>query len=254
MGKPGLIAKTDYLRQKMAAYGYSKPLINSEVGEESTCQGKTEETQARYVPQIYAQGMAAGLEVITWWPMRDYSIPGFYDCKPGLLRESDNSRKPSYWAYQTATQELAGYNYDHELTGVSGVEGYVFTGSPEKTVVWSTSSTPRQVSFGGSEARVVYMDTGSPGLPWVEKTVPDGGAEDLDSRSGWVGVQVTENPIFVGQPACQIGIQHVVAHANHWGTTDTLYDRNGDGKVNIIDIMIVANMWGQPCSDSIPSS
>ena len=195
---PKVIGKALALQAKLPPEIRNKSFLCTEIGEPYACEPTTppcsHEIASWFVVQGFVQGMAAsdyGIELlgIMWFTMKYYPEPGSSRVW-GLLDEGLNPQS-EYIAYQTLTRELAGARYSRQMSEVSGVEGYVFLwpDGMEKRVVWSTSESGGMVSFQGSQVRVVDK-LGS------EFLVSDGGVEDLDGRSGWVGIQITSSPIY----------------------------------------------------------
>jgi len=153
-----IIGKTNYVRQKLAAHGLAgMPIICTETSwdGDGTRQGAwgNQELQTRYVVKGYARGLAAGLEIISWYFIQDGQDPML----PGLL---DNKLDPklSYYAYQNMTLMLQGAYFQRALTlaetGSAQLVGYVFVNRAGRRldVVWTEDSTP-------------YNDADDPYLP-----------------------------------------------------------------------------------------
>ena len=132
----------------------------------------------------YARGLTAGVGNITWYALTTPSDP----YEQGLLFD-DWTPKPAFYAYQTLTSELGGYEYVRTLN-VPDVEGYVFQdlSLQEKTVAWG-SGTLTFVPAG--QLRVVDRE-GS------VVSVVDGGEGDVDGvENGTVELQLSSEPVFV---------------------------------------------------------
>jgi hypothetical protein len=139
--------KAEFLRSVLDEYGYSeKPLMVTEAAMLASTDNPTQnflETQAMYVPQAYAEGLALGLKGVIYFSMTD----DWENRSNGLLRD-DLSKKPSYYAYQAATSFLSQAYYKAPATGYpDGVEGYAFAqlNAQEVDVVWSVDGTSRTV-------------------------------------------------------------------------------------------------------------
>jgi hypothetical protein len=146
--------KTAEIKGIMARHGAGDlPLVCPEMGYwSSPLHGSSEEGQARRLVQMYVRGLSMNVQSLSWYKVFDAAEPGsdedlYPDRTSGLFRV-DGSAKPSYYAYQTMTEELAQASYVRELDK-EGVEGYVFrmADGREKTVTWATA-------LGG--ARVVF--------------------------------------------------------------------------------------------------
>ena len=120
-----IIGKANYLRQVLAAYGYSRPVICTEASWSSGAQWGSPELQARYVAKLYARSYAADLSVTSWFALTDADISD-----PGLLGPGLTAR-PSYTAYQTLTSLMRGARYVRAIpsaeTGSPRIEGYEFS-------------------------------------------------------------------------------------------------------------------------------
>jgi hypothetical protein len=122
---PGLVGKSTYLRQKLSSYGLDKPVVCTEAGVDGV-DAITYEVQSSYVPILYAQAMASELQSLSWFMLVDQD-PGYW--KTGLLR-ADLSRKPAFYAYQTAAARLGHSSYLGALSleekGTAAMEAYHF--------------------------------------------------------------------------------------------------------------------------------
>ncbi len=190
-----LIAKISHFRNRLATcFGLYKPVWVTELGEHGYA-GDSDSLagQARYVIQGYARGLAAGIQNITWFALVS---PPYDPYDQGLLFQDDWSPKPSYFAYQTMTRELADHTYVDTLD-VQGVEAYVFQDAAQqaKTVAWNRyPGESAQLTFAGhSRLRVVDR---SGNVMFVE----DGGSGDLDgTANGSVSLNMTADPVFVSR-------------------------------------------------------
>jgi hypothetical protein len=140
-----IIGKANYVRERLAVHGFiDVPVICTETSWASaTSTGwGSDELQSRYVVKGYVRGMAARLDVIVWYQIRDQGDT----ILPGLL-DNERQPKPSYRAYQAMTDMLAGALYQRPLTlaeaGSDQVEGYVFQACGGRLdVVWTEDGTP----------------------------------------------------------------------------------------------------------------
>jgi len=155
---PGLIGKTTFLRDKLASYGLYKPVICTEAGVENVNTG-TDEIQSRYVPILYVQTMAADLLSLSWFMLVDQD-PGSW--KTGLLY-ADLTRKPAFYAYQTATARLGEATYVGALStaemGTDAMEAYrflAFGGQTQFTVAWTNDGLTHPLAL--SARRVLVVD------------------------------------------------------------------------------------------------
>ncbi len=184
----GIIGKTESLRNVLASYGLQKPIICSEVGiwgDEAN-----RERQARYVPQVFSRGMAAGLESVLWFPL----VEGVTSFLGGLLYQ-DLSPKPAYLSYRTMTDELSDYSYTSPaVTGSSNIEGYEFIdpgNGKTKQLLWTVTETDTPIEFEESRIRAVFYDG-------TEYIINDGGPGDRDGQAnGRITAYLTPDPVYV---------------------------------------------------------
>ena len=187
--------KAEHFRNILAGYGFSKPMLCSEVG----IWGDEDhyEIQARYVPAVYARGLAAGLKAVIWYPLA--TLPG-WNFEGGLMLEDPSSggltAKPAFQAYRTMSEQLAGRRYAGEVSG-DGVEGYSFRpagGGRTRQVLWTDiaeQSDYRERSFTAGSLRVVDK------LGGVTE-ITDGSAQDRDGRqNGRVVILIGPSPVYV---------------------------------------------------------
>ena len=188
-----LIGKTAYFRSMLAGYGLSMPIVCTEIGEHSDAsRGSSDETQSRYVVKSFVWAMAADLDYATWFALRDITdgFPYLY----GLLDPSWQ-RKPSFYAFRTAAEELGGASFVRAMSvgelGDTEAEGYVFRSQGQDVyVVWMNDAVTRPVRFGGSTAQVLEK-YGS------RSTIADADDGLLD---GLVTVNIGPSPVYV-QPS-----------------------------------------------------
>ena len=187
-----IIGKTTHLKNVLAYYGVTKPMICSEVGIWGYEDPYYLDLQARYVPMVFSRGFSVGLETVLWFPLSTKEGQTF---EGGLLRGEDLSAKPAYISYQTMTSELGEYRYSAVVeTGAANLEGYEFISSMSgkiKQVVWAQEDTSGQMTFPYERIRVVAID-GS------VQFVTDGGAGDNDGRNnGQVRLLIIQSPVYV---------------------------------------------------------
>ena len=202
---PGVIGKYNFLRDKLASYGLSKPFVCTEASMWSDeAHSGSEELQSRYVPQVFAQTMAAGLQTTIWFMFIDEDGPGVY--KYGLLNP-DSSPKPAYFSYQILDRQLAGAEYlvtlDPAEDGSGQIEAYEFTvpDSPAHVIVaWSRDEASHPMSV--KTAQLVQVDRlGNETTFYAD---PDGFVRlDVGSCSdGAVQLTIGRCPVFLRfQPA-----------------------------------------------------
>jgi hypothetical protein len=125
---PGLLEKTQYIRDKLAEYGLAdKPMMISEAGWYRD-DPSNPSIQASYVVELFTQSLAGDVKVMIWWMLYD---PGGQFADYGLV--SDDAvpvAAPSLGAYQTAVDQLGGAIFKRRLTtaetGASDMEAFQF--------------------------------------------------------------------------------------------------------------------------------
>jgi hypothetical protein len=183
-----LIAKSNYIKERLGMYGVTKPLMCTELAEHGYAGDNLSlQRQANYVVQGYTRGMSVGLKSIVWYALMTYD-----EHEQGLLYDDLNT-KPAYQAYQILARELACATYVREFVSSDPlVEGYVFRmpSGEEKTTVWASATTT--AGFAVVDRLRVVHRTG------VETIIVDGGSGDLDGhRNGRVTIAVGTWPKHV---------------------------------------------------------
>ncbi len=154
-----VIGKATFIRQVLAQFGLSKDLLASEVGMWSDDRmGGSEQVQAKYLPQVFSRGMAAGLTATVWFMLMDEAG---WEAKHGLLNP-DLSPKPVFYAFQTFAAQLQNMHYEKPLScspACGELEGYSFLNPSGKriTVVWNNSESTSVLSVTGNELRSVDL-------------------------------------------------------------------------------------------------
>lgn len=130
-------AKVAFLRELLARYGYAdKPLFNTEAA--LLCRQASAdclEMQAAYLPRVYAEALALGLEgqVYYAWINENWNHVG--------LLLPDLTPKPAYRAYRAAASFLTTVRYQGQVAGYPpGIAGYTFRredGRGYVEVLWS---------------------------------------------------------------------------------------------------------------------
>jgi hypothetical protein len=117
-----LAERVNFLRGVLQKYGYGeKSLFDTETA--LTCADDTiecRETQAMYAPKAYAEAIAFNLVGRIWYAMIN---GGWY--YTGLLEGGNLAAKPSFYAYQTASDYLGNARYLGPVE-YAGIEGYKF--------------------------------------------------------------------------------------------------------------------------------
>lgn len=199
---PTIREKALEIRGIMERHGVGDlPLICPEMGYWSSPKWySSEQAQAARLVQMYVRGLSVGIQHLSWYKVFDDVEPGTAAddnaAKTSGLLRVDGTLKPSYYAYQTLTQELAWARYLRPLQ-TANAEGYVFRmpDGHEKTVLWATA-TSTSVSFPYSCLRLVDT-TGTVYYP-----VLDGDSNwDWDhQKNGQIALGVFQNTPFYVEP------------------------------------------------------
>jgi hypothetical protein len=189
-GGVGVSAKANMLNKLMNDHGISAPLVVSETGEDTTRVGN--EGQSDYMTKTYVRGLASRIQAMIWWTYKDYadsSPPPTNTWKYGLI-DQNNTPKPVYSAFQTASRELTGATFVQPLE-VAGGEAYLFSkDGGGKAVAWSSSETPVSIAFAATRLSVLDMYGTS-------REITDGAPEDNDSAAGRIGVGIDQKPVYI---------------------------------------------------------
>lgn len=190
VGGIGVGAKTKMIRDRLNAAGLNAPLLVGETGVNSYDHGG--ETQAQLGIKTFVRGLANNLSHVMWWTWQDYPDSSWQPSntwKYGLIDQAVQP-KPMYSAYQYMSKQLTGASFVQPLQ-LQGGEGYMFDKDGAGiAVVWSSSENPVTVAFSGTNLQVTD-------IYGAARSVADGSAEDHDSASGRVGIQVDLNPVYV---------------------------------------------------------
>ena len=198
---PGLYEKAQALRAEMAQFGVNKPIVVTEAGWHSNdhpvAKGSPE-IQARYVAELFVQGMAADIDYVIWWMLFDPG--GTYPYDNGLVTNQTSgsiTNKPAMTAYKTAVDLLSTAHFQRVIPagelGASDVFAYEFSDrayNRRLTVAWVNpinSGVKRSIRFAGGSARV-YDIYGNASV------VSDGADGQVDGR---VTVQITAQPKYI---------------------------------------------------------
>ncbi len=190
---PGIIGKTAAVRRKLESFGVDKPMMVTEAGMWSAANppypAATPADQMRYVPELYAQSLAAGLETVVWFQFDD--VAGFDDPARGLV-DRDLAPKAARTAFRVASTTLAGAVADTPArdTRAAG-EVYWFRRAGERiAVAWTRD---------GSMARLAVR---APSVEWIQTLgnryhVRDGADGRVD---GLTEVPYGADPVYVRVP------------------------------------------------------
>ena len=134
---PSIVAKVNFLRKTMAAYGVDKPIMNTETallcggfddtyggpGCESTPTSPFEITKAAYIVHSYVNAISIDLKMNVWFFIKGWRNSGL------IFR--DNTPRPAYLSMAFARSELAdaaftGNMTPEELNNHTALAGYKF--------------------------------------------------------------------------------------------------------------------------------
>jgi hypothetical protein len=188
----GISGKAAYLRDKLAAYGYDKPLICTESGTYSKATDPvSSDRQSRYVVQLFTRAIAADLDSAMWWLFTD--IPSW---EYGLLK-TGSSPKPSFYAYRTSARQLSFARYLRTVssakTGSEQIEAYEFLAldrSSSIIVAWTNDDLNHAMSL--TTDHVVVAD-----MYGSQTTIYDG---DDGKTDGQVKVTIGPGPVYLRWP------------------------------------------------------
>jgi hypothetical protein len=198
---PGIVEKTAFLRQKLADYGLSKPMMITEAGWHSNAPGggqfpSTPDIQARYVVALFTQSIAADLDSMIWWMLHDPG--GNYQYDNGLiLNDQNGTPKPAFVVYKHMIEQMRTTHYVRRLstaeTGAVDIEAHLFddwTHNRSLYVIWLNplETTSSRLLRLPANTVTVYNMFG------VAQIVSDGNDGVLD---GYVTLAVTGAPIYV---------------------------------------------------------
>ena len=204
----GLYEKTNYIRNKLTAYGMGdKPIMVTEAGKHSNGVGDATATpamQARFLVVFFTQAAAANLHMLTWWMLYDLPLD-LYSMQTGIVTE-DGTKKPAFDSYTTVVSLFTTFNYERALTeaetGVSvasnpNMEAYKFFDPVSGrnlyvawlNVLWTEDSKPLTVAG----ERMLVLDVYGKARQIV--TDADDGIID-----GMLTVQVSGEPVFIVDP------------------------------------------------------
>ncbi len=164
-GLPGVMAKTQAVKDVMASYSLDKPLVCSELGQSSGFGGadtRTQDTQAIALIQQFTRAVAAGNKIGIWFNMNDYlGDPSFFS-EHGLLDYPSFAAKLSLDAFETLATLWPGFEYMRVLSstemGASNMEGYIFwdqSGNEALYILWSADGSSQTITLPPGVSSVV---------------------------------------------------------------------------------------------------
>lgn len=151
------ISQLSDLRRLMNSEGDThKEIWLTELGWATSDKSITEEIQARLLTEVMVATLSLkemGVTKAFWFCAKDWGGPGY-----GIIRP-DNTHKPAFTAYATATKALGGAEFAGRLDLGDGVTCRLFTrGNPRRViaVIWSEKATPVKLAAAGAKG-LSYM-------------------------------------------------------------------------------------------------
>lgn len=203
---PGLLEKTNFIRNKLISYGYNHPIVITEAGWHSNGDFPPEsnhQEQISYLVELFTQSMAADVDVMIWWLL--YDIGEAYPYENGLVINKDlwadpptNVEKPSFPVFQNIVAELSTAHFKRKLslseTGNSDMEVYLFNDKVygrDIYVAWldpidTTATAVLKLPFVKADVR--NIETG------VVTTLYDHSDGKIDGK---VTISVSRKPVYV---------------------------------------------------------
>jgi hypothetical protein len=200
---PGLLEKAEYLKDKLAGYGYpNKPIVITEAGWHSNipdnpdASASSPEEQARYVVELSTQAMAAGSDVMIWWML--YDVGGIYPFDTGLVtNETAPQTKPAFDAYKVAVSELGTAHFQRILpegeTNAPEMEAYEFKDKVQGRTLYVAWLDPIDAS-GTKPLRVPASSATIRDIYGASYPLSDGQDGQVD---GHVTVSVGGQPVYI---------------------------------------------------------
>ena len=153
-----VLGKANFLKEVMAPYGLSKPLMPTEAS--LTCKETTPgcypigdsflQAQADFVAWLFVRNWASGFLGTTWYTLEG---PGWRNV--GLLNE-DNSPRPAYHALNFITQELSNTIYKGQVTLYPNLRGYEFGNDQKRIwVLWAPDEQPYSINLPAGVLKVL---------------------------------------------------------------------------------------------------
>ncbi len=168
-GGTGLPEKTQTMRRILNDYKVTKPFMITEMGwhnNNAPTQPSDNETQARYVVELFVQSLASNIQMAIWWPFVD--IEG-YQFEMGLVTYSTpHVRKPVFPVHVLLTQQLRTATFvktwSRSETGADDLEVHEFNDSVQNRtliVAWvrpinTTATHKLSIAAGTAQVRDIY--------------------------------------------------------------------------------------------------
>ena len=167
LARGGIFAgKISYLKEIMAKYGVSKPLMLTEIAlgcaeYYTECTPPSSiffEAQADYLVKVFIRSWAAGLEGAIWYSLDDTGW------RYVALNASSGPR-PAYYAFKFMATELISAKLNAPITSYTGVQGYEFIVQNQRVwVLWSADDLSHTITLPANVIRVLDRN-GNPITP-----------------------------------------------------------------------------------------
>ncbi len=212
-------------KQIMAKYGVQKPIWVTETStsshERSVLSGpSSEQIQARHVVKRLVIFSAKGAEKVFWHDYREtYEDNAFYQCN--LVDPDTYIPKPAYYTFKLAVEKL-GFYKDVVTLRDDDVRLYKFITHEDRPVFVAWSSLPQDIDLSAHCTAEKVL---------VTHIVEDSNSQLQIRAAQNTNIKLSESPVFI-EPALTLG------QLPPW-------DVNGDGAVNIVDLVIVGLNFGK---------
>ncbi len=160
-----LLGKLQFIRERLANYGYSKPIMMNEGGllcyaSSPVCApGGFHDDQANYAVRMYTRSWAANLVTSVWYTLNG---PGWQE---GGMLDAQQQPRPAFTATRFLRTMLDGATYSGPL-GSGNLEGYAFQrGDRLVHIYWTNDSSTIQLDLP-STVQAVYTTQGA-ALPFT---------------------------------------------------------------------------------------
>jgi len=164
-GLPGVMAKTQAIRDILTSHGLEKPFVCTELGAGSGFGGsdpRTEDTQAIAVVKQFARAVAGGNVIGIWYNLNDYTDPSFGFGENGLLDYPSFNAKLSLDAFETLATLWPGFEFirvmENTELGATDLEGYLFwdqIGGEALNILWSADGSSQTITLPSGVTSVV---------------------------------------------------------------------------------------------------
>lgn len=199
---PGLLAKATFIRNKLEnEYGVYKPMVITESGwysDSPPSAPSSPEIQARHVVKLYAQSMAADIDIMIWWMLHDAGI-GYNDT--GLVTNgAPIVRKLAFDVYQHMTEQMDTAVFVQQLpasaTGNPAFEVYQFADSISNQTLYI--AWLNVANYNNTQSQLLSLPALAITVKSIEgnllQVVTDGDDGVLDGR---VTIAVSNRPLYV---------------------------------------------------------